>query len=141
MEQFVIFLTSHWILSSLFGVLLIALIITFVIQNHFGLPEVSADQAVQLMNHQDALILDVRGEALFAESHILHAENIPFAQFEKKWGTVQKYMQKPVILVCAVGQDSSKAAALLKQKGFGKLFVLKGGIQGWKGAGMPLIKK
>lgn len=141
MEEWVVFITNHWILASLLGVVLFAFIINEIIGGHFGSrQEVSPERAVQLINHQEAVIFDVRTEAAFLEGHIVGAEQVTPASLAKKMGHLQKYLKKPIIIATATGQDTSKMLSLLQEKGFLQVFILSGGVQGWKSAGMPLIK-
>lgn len=141
MEEWVVFVTNHWILASLLGVVLFAFIMNEMIGGHFGSKqEVSAERAVQLMNHQEAVVFDIRAEAAFLDGHIVGAEHVTAASLDKKMGNLQKYHKKPVIIATATGLDAAKMVTLLQQKGFLQIFILSGGVQGWKSAGMPLIK-
>lgn len=139
MEQYVAFITHHWILSSLFVAICIALLVNEWMNRSFGIAEITPEQAVQLMNHQAAHLLDIRGANAFLEGHILGSQNVPIASLENKLTTLQKLSEKPLIVVCTLGNDARKVGTTLKQKGF-QIFVLKGGIQAWKTAGMPLVK-
>lgn len=140
-DEWVVFVTNHWILASLLGVVLFAFILNEMIGGHFGSKqEVSAERAVQLMNHQEAVVFDVRPEAAFLDGHIVGAEQVTAASLDKKMSHLQKYLKKPIIVATPIGQDTGKMVGLLQQKGFVQVFVLSGGVQGWKSAGMPLIK-
>jgi rhodanese-related sulfurtransferase len=139
MSHFVHFVTNHWILCSLFVVVLIALLVNEWIHRSFGALGVAPESAVLMMNHQHAIVLDIRGETSFLEGHVLGAHHLPSHSVEKKIGTLQKYKDKPIILVCTQGQESSKVHRQLKEKGF-QVVVLEGGIQAWKAAGLPLVK-
>jgi rhodanese-related sulfurtransferase len=141
MEEWVVFITNHWILASLLGVVLFAFILNELIGGHFGSKQtVSAERAVQLINHQEAVVFDVRTEAAFLDGHIVGAEHVTAVSLDKKMANLQKYINKPVIIATAIGQDAAKMATLFQQKGFLQVFILSGGVQGWKSAGMPLIK-
>lgn len=140
MEQYVSFLTNHWILSSLFVVFLVAFLINELIQQKTGGSVVSPEEAVQLMNHHDASVIDLRLEEAYKAGHILGSHNIPAGMIEKRKTAVEKMGGKALILICSVGQDSSRVAAKLKQAGM-KVVVLKGGLEAWKAAGLPLKKK
>ena len=141
LDQLVAFITHHWVLSSLFGIVLLALLVNELLQRRFGVPQIAPESAVQLINHQEAFVLDIRIEPAFATGHILGSQCIPSNTLEKKMGVLQKYTAKPVIVVCAIGQTAIKVAADLQKQGFQKVFVLNGGIQSWKAAGLPLVKK
>ena len=105
-----------------------------------GGPWVSTLQATMMMNKEDGQIVDVRDEADFAKGHVLNAQNIPLAQFEKRVGELAKFKDKPVIVHCESGGRSSAALEILKKNGFSKYFNLNGGIAAWQQAGLPLEK-
>ncbi len=140
MEQLVEFITHHWMLSSALGVVMVAFMANELIQSRLGSSEVSPEAAVQLINHQDAVLFDIRNEAAYAEGHIIGSLSVMESALERKMGSLEKYFSKPVIVVCNSGQTAVKFAALLKQKGFLNVVVLSGGILAWKAAGMPVVK-
>jgi rhodanese-related sulfurtransferase len=96
--------------------------------------------ATQMINHQDALVLDVRDAEDYAKGHILNARNIPVAQLESRLRDIEKAKRKPVIVQCERGNRSSGAAAVLRGKGFEQVFTLAGGIEAWRQAGLPVEK-
>lgn len=140
MDQIITFITHHWILSTLFVLLLIAFAINEWINFSFGIRKLAPQEAIQLINHQEALVLDLRTESLFATGHILHAMNIPMASVEKKLASLQKFLSKPVIVISQGEHDSSKVAAQLKKNGF-NVFLIQGGLEEWRRSGLPLVKK
>lgn len=140
MEQFVVFITHHWILSTLWGICLAGFFINEYLQRRFNAKSVTPEQAVLWINHQGALVIDIRGDSAFAEGHILDSEHFPKHQWEKKIKNLHKQKEKPIILVCNAGHDSLKLANELQQKGFVRAVTLGGGIQAWKMAGLPLVK-
>lgn len=141
MEELVVFITNHWILASLLGVVLVAFIINEIIGGHFGSKQaVSAERAVQMMNHQAAVVFDLRTEAEFSAGHIVGAERVTATAIDKKSGSLEKHLKKPIIIVTPHGQDTAKTITLLQEKGFHSVFILSGGMQGWKSAGLPVVK-
>jgi rhodanese-related sulfurtransferase len=98
--------------------------------NHIG--------ATRLINDQNATILDVRPNTEFAVGHVVNSKNIPLEDIDKRISEVSK--DKPVIVVCAVGQKAGKAAALLRAAGLTQVFVLDGGLTTWREAGLPVVK-
>lgn len=140
MEKYVVFITQHWVLSTLFAVTLSALLISEWVHRRFGIAEVTPEQAVQLINHQSAVVFDSRIEAQFLEGHILGALNVTALQLDQKMGVLQKYLSKPVIVVSTPGRGSISLVPLLKQKGFTRILQLNGGIHNWTAAGLPLVK-
>jgi rhodanese-related sulfurtransferase len=102
-----------------------------------GGPWVSVAQATQLINRDDALVIDVRDPGEYQAGHILGAKNTPL---ERIAGTEIKRKDKPVILYCDTGDRATKAAAILKKQGIEKAVCLTGGLGAWKSAGMPVEK-
>ena len=105
-----------------------------------GGPWVSTLQATQLINREDALVLDVRETTEFAGGHLLGAKNMPLASIEARAGELDKHKAKPVIVVCGDGSRASKAATILREKGFANVVNLSGGFAAWRQAGLPVVK-
>lgn len=99
-------------------------------------------QATQMINHEDALLLDVRDADSYAQGHIINARNIPMSQLDERAAELgkQKGKAKPVIIHCENGTRSTAGMALLVKHGFEKVFTLAGGISAWKAAGLPMEK-
>lgn len=100
---------------------------------------VNPTQAVMLINHQDAVVIDVRPMATFQLGHIANARNVPLADLDTKMASFPK--DKPVILSCDRGQIAVGAAAKLRQAGLTQVSVLEGGLNAWLQAGMPTSTK
>ncbi len=100
-------------------------------------------QVTQLINQQDAVLLDIRDTAAYAGGHILNARNIPMAQLDERAAELgrQKDKTKPVIVYCDTGVRSAAAEATLAKHGFEKVFALNGGLAAWKTAGLPIEKR
>ena len=105
-----------------------------------GGPWVSTLEATQLINREDALVLDVRDAAEFGAGHMLGAKNIPLANVEARAGELDKHKAKPVIVLCNDGSRASKAAVMLRERGFAKVVNLSGGFPAWQQAGLPVVK-
>ncbi len=105
-----------------------------------GMKEVSVPQAVQLINRRDAIVLDVRDAAEYATGHVPNARHIPAAELEKRLKELQKFKDKPVVVVCRSGTRSASACGTLRKLGFQEVFPLKGGVLAWTQASMPLEK-
>ena len=105
-----------------------------------GGPSVNTLEATQLINRQDALLLDVREQAEFAQSRILNARGLPLSQLEARLGDIEKFKDKPVIVYCATGSRSASAAATLRKHGFSNVLNLSGGFAAWQQAGLPVQK-
>ncbi len=101
---------------------------------------VSPGAATQLINREDARIVDVREAEEFAGGHMPDAINIPVGKLAERVAELEKFKDKPVIVCCAAGMRSSKACGELKKHGFDKLYNLAGGVDAWVGAGYPIKK-
>jgi len=118
----------------------IALILPLLSRSTAGVTVLSVTEAVMLMSRKSALVLDVREPDEFAQGHLQGARNIPLTQLEARLKELEKYREKPVMVVCERGGRATKAAKLLKAQQFTALHVLKGGMQAWLEAKMPTGK-
>ena len=139
MEKLFPFILHHWLLVAGFMMALLALIIVEWRSKgtRHGL---SALQLTQLVNHEGALIVDIRDANVFAEGHIVKAMNIPFVNLEQHLKRLEKNKEHPIIIVGTLGQQSAVAMRKLHQQGFGKVHQLTGGMTAWKNANMPVVK-
>lgn len=117
-----------------------AMLVWPLVRRGAGGPSVTTLEATQLINRQDALVLDVREQAEFAQSHILNARWLPLSQLEARAGEIEKFKDKPLIVYCASGSRSSAAASALTKRGFSKVVNLAGGFVAWQQAGLPVQK-
>jgi rhodanese-related sulfurtransferase len=106
-----------------------------------GVRKLSPSDATRLINHEDAVIVDVRSDGEFRQGHIVNALNIPESQLAERLGKLNKYRSRPIITTCRTGQISIKASGKLVADGFEKVYSLNGGILAWEGASLPLTKK
>ena len=110
------------------------------VRRSFGGPSVSPAEATQLINRQDALVIDVREPAEFAAGHLLGAKNLPLARLASPGADVAKRKDRPVIVYCDGSDRAGKAASALKKLGFARVLNLAGGIKAWQDAGLPVEK-
>ncbi|HXF15748.1 MAG TPA: rhodanese-like domain-containing protein [Burkholderiales bacterium] len=105
-----------------------------------GVPEIGAMQAVQLLNRKNAVMIDVREPAEFSAGHAPNSRNIPLPQLDKRIGELEKFKNRPAVLVCQTGNRSHAATTQLKKAGFAEVVVLAGGIGAWQQANLPVEK-
>lgn len=105
-----------------------------------GAKNVSPTEATMLMNREDAIVLDVRGNEEFAAGHLPEARNIPADKLKERLGELEKFKESPLIVCCASGARSSSTCAQLRAAGFTRLHNLAGGIDAWRAASLPLKK-
>lgn len=104
-----------------------------------GIQVVDCQAALQLMNHKDAVILDVREASEFKAGHILNAKLIPLGKLTERIGELEKYRDRPMIVVCRSGNRSSSACALLVKQGFTQAYNLTGGMMAWQNKKFPSV--
>ncbi len=100
----------------------------------------TADGAVQLINREKAVVVDVCEPPEFAAGHVVGAKNIPLSQLEGKLAATIKNKALPVILVCHSGMRSSRAVSIAKKLGFENSHSLSGGMSAWRKANLPVEK-
>jgi rhodanese-related sulfurtransferase len=96
--------------------------------------------AVQLINREKAVVIDVCEANEFAAGHVGGAKNIPLEQLKEKLPTVVKNKALPLILVCQSGARSARALGIAKALGYGQSQSLNGGLNAWRAANLPVEK-
>ena len=97
---------------------------------------ISSTQAVQMMNHQHAVLVDVRTTEAYNAGHVPQARSVPLGDLEKKAAALPK--NKPLIVICDVGRTAIGAATRLRAQGFTDVVTLEGGLKAWLTAGLPV---
>jgi len=97
-------------------------------------------EAVQLMNRDKAVVIDVCEPGEHAAAHIIGARNVPLAQLEAQLPNIVKNKATPVILVCQAGARSGRALAVAHKLGYENAQSLAGGLKAWQAASMPVSK-
>jgi len=140
MEQYIVFFTQHWELSLLLVVVILAIFIYESWAKVVGPGQISAGQAVQLINHENGVVIDLRDCVIFKQGHIINAVNIPADDLAQKTAILNKYHNRPVILIYSSGQRLSQIFKFLQQHNFTKISVLRGGMRAWQEANLPVEK-
>jgi rhodanese-related sulfurtransferase len=140
MNQIIEFVGNHLGL-----VIALVVILTLLIQNLIsgggGKDAVDPVRATELMNHEDAVVVDVRPMADFNQGHIIGAVNIPSNGFANQLKQLERHKSKPIIVSCRSGAQSAQACAALRKAGFEKVHNLRGGILAWQSANLPVTRK
>jgi rhodanese-related sulfurtransferase len=105
-----------------------------------GIKEVDHVAALQLINHKNAAVLDVREQKEYEGGHVLNALHIPLGKLSARIGEIEKYRDRPIVVVCRSGNRSSMACAALAKQGFGQAYNLAGGMLAWEKAKLPVEK-
>jgi rhodanese-related sulfurtransferase len=104
--------------------------------------EVDTMAAVQLINYKDALVLDVREGSEYESGHVSNSKHIPADKLEQRLQELDKFKDKPVILIHRGGANATgKAGSILRSQGFQHVYNLAGGFDAWQQANLPVVKK
>ncbi len=101
---------------------------------------ISTADAVQLMNREKAVVVDVRSAAEFASGSIPGAKNVELADLDNKLASVVKSKDTPIVMICATGNRSQGAARTAKRGGYARAQSMAGGMSAWRAANMPVAK-
>ncbi|PDH33670.1 MAG: sulfurtransferase [OM182 bacterium MED-G28] len=138
MAQFLEFIGNHLLLSAMWVITLGAIMIY---HQRTGASSVGPQKAVMLINRQGAVVVDVREKKEFDTGHIVDSINIPLAKLKQRLSELRKHKEKPVVVVCKLGQHSGDAAKTLQESGYAEVFRLSGGLTEWKAQSLPLVQK
>ena len=105
-----------------------------------GAGNVSPNDAVQLINRDKAVVIDVCSPQEYAACHVSGARNIPLEQLEQQLPQVVKNKAVPVVMVCASGVRSRRAAGIARKLGYERAVSLAGGLAAWRAASLPVKK-
>jgi len=137
------FIQNHWLLWLGFTITF-GLLFFEEFKNNFKLTSnnsVTPQEAINLINHEHAVVIDVRNSQDFETGSLVNAHNIPKEEIEKNNQKLTHYKEKAVILVATTGQEAQKVAKHLKAINFNKVYVLAEGIHSWRQANLPIVKK
>ena len=104
-----------------------------------GSSKVSPTEAVQLINREKAVLIDVSENAEYASGHVAGAKNVPLGSIEAS-NDLPKNKTLPLLLVCPTGARAARAVGMLQKRGFEKTRVLAGGLRAWREANLPIEK-
>jgi rhodanese-related sulfurtransferase len=131
------FVGNHFLLVATFVGLLVAFVLN---EMRRGGRTVSAQQLVDLVNREDAVIVDVRDRKEFDAGHIVDAINIPLASLESRVDELKPHADKPIVVTCRMGQHSGAAGTTLRKAGYENVMRLTGGMMEWRNASLPVVK-
>lgn len=140
MPQILQFVKNHYALSLIFAAALGAVVFEEFRQKFKPSTFLSTQDAINLINHHSAMIVDVRDNALFKNGHIANAINASKADLEKICQRLAGHKEKPILFVATTDQEAQKIIKHLKMHGFSKLYILANGISAWQTANLPLVK-
>lgn len=137
MNQVLEFIGNHPILVSAFVLLLVLFIRN---ETRRGGRSVTVQELVELVNKENALVLDVRDKKEYDAGHIVDALNIPFSTLDNRVNELKKHRERPIVVACKMGQHAGTAGTILRKHGFEKVSRLSGGVTEWRNQSLPVVK-
>ena len=134
------FVAQHPVLIALFAGLLLALVANELSVLTRAYKALSPAALTQLINRENALLVDVSAQADYEAGHIVGSRHVAMSQFDPEQKDLAKVRDLPVAVVCKTGQSSAEACKRLAKAGFKKVYWLDGGLGAWRTADLPLVK-
>jgi molybdopterin/thiamine biosynthesis adenylyltransferase/rhodanese-related sulfurtransferase len=98
--------------------------------------QIGAARAHELLAAGDPPVLvDIRELWELERGRIADSVHIPMQELDEK---LEPYRERSIVLYCAHGNRSLRAAKALSERGYGAIVSLAGGIDAWGKAGLPL---
>ncbi|TGD72621.1 rhodanese-like domain-containing protein [Mangrovimicrobium sediminis] len=138
MALFLEFLAQEWILTA---ALLVTIALFFFHDSRKAGPSLSPQQAINLVNAEQGVFVDLRDKADFSAGHIVDAVHIPASKLLTDSGLLENYRHRPVVLVCKLGQSAGGVSKKLKADGFDKVYKMSGGMTEWHNLQLPVVGK
>ncbi|MEN6516924.1 MAG: rhodanese-like domain-containing protein [Methanospirillum sp.] len=87
----------------------------------------------------EVTILDVRTDPEFQREHLRDAVNLDVSLGVFGDRVARFDRQKTYLVYCQIGTRSARAAQIMSDLGFAKVYNMRGGIAKWKDAGYPVV--
>ena len=137
-SQLIEFITNHPLLVFALVAILALLIGGEIRQRLSGVSEIGPVEATRMLNHDNAVMIDMREDKDYREGHIINAVHAPAGKLDNYMGKLEKYRDRPLIVYCRSGQRSTAVCSKLRKQGFESVYNLKGGVLAWQKAELPL---
>jgi len=142
MEQLITLANNHPMLSAAWAAIVLMLIMISIKIKLSPIKQITPQALTFLVNKSEGVVVDIRAEKDYKTSHILDSIYLCTEKTNKNdFASLEKYKDKPIIVVCTAGMTASKVANLLLKAGFSQVNLLKGGMNAWLAAGLPTTQK
>ena len=142
MEQLIEFVSAHALLSAAWLGLFVMLIYNLLGTRLQGYQQISPQELTLMVNREEAQVLDIRAVDQFRKGHIAGSKNILESKIrENNKAELEKFAGHPIIVVCESGITAGKACATLKKLGLESIYSLRGGMNEWRQANLPVVTK
>ena len=136
MALFLEFLAEQWILAA---ALLATIIMLVMHEARKSGPSLSPQQAINLVNTEQGVFVDLRDSGAYKQGHIVEALNIPSNKLADRVAELEKYRERPIVLVCKMGQQAGAAGKQLRAQKFEKVYKMSGGMMEWDNLQLPTV--
>ncbi|MEE4278605.1 MAG: rhodanese-like domain-containing protein [Halieaceae bacterium] len=138
MQLFLEFAAQQWILIA---ALMAAVGMLIAQETRKAGPALSPQQAINLVNAEDGVFVDLRDAGAFKKGHIVDALHIPASKVVERKEELAKFRERPIVLVCNMGQHAGTAAKQLRAEGFDKVYKMAGGMVEWSNLQLPTVTR
>ena len=135
--KFFLFVGEQWLLVSILLMLVYAYLLN---ERRKSGKAVGTHELVELLNSENAVLVDLRPSGDFNQGHIQGAINIPHTKLSARCVELEGKKTKIIVLADQYGQHASAAGKLLRSKDF-DVRRLSGGMMEWRDQNMPLVRK
>ncbi len=101
---------------------------------------ISTQKLVDLVNREEAVVVDLRDKKEFDQGHLVGSLNVPYASIETRVDELTRYKERPLVLICRMGQHAGAAGTILRKKGFANVSRLNGGFMEWRNQNLPVVR-
>ena len=138
MLEFNLFLIDYWY----FSIPLFFFIFLFAYSEmNKGGKKIESNELTRLVNKENAILIDLRKKEDYENGHIMTALNYPHQEFDNQMHELNKFKDRPIILVCDMGRNSANIGEKLKKAEFQETFRLNGGMMTWTQDNLPGVQK
>lgn len=134
------FIGNHAALAALFAILLVALIVTQILELFSKTKELTPAGLTLLINRETPLLIDLSSIADFEKMHVPGAKHVVMSQFDPENKDLAKAKELPVVVMDKDGRNADSAAQRLIKAGFTRVYTLGGGVLAWQQAQLPVAK-
>ena len=138
MLEFNLFLIDYWYFSV--PLFLFLFLFAYSEMNKGG-KKIEPNELTRLVNKENAILIDLRKKEDYENGHIMTALNYPHQEFDNQMHELDKFKERPIILVCDMGRSSANIGEKLKKAEFKRTFRLNGGMMTWMQENLPVIQK
>ncbi len=130
------FLIENWFLfvaAAVSG----AMLFVPMLSRRAGAAGVGTAEAVQLINREKGVLIDVSEPAEYAAGHAGGSKNVPFGSLEAS-NDLPRNKTLPLLLMCPTGARAQRAVGILGKRGYERVHSVTGGLAAWREANLPV---